>query len=625
MVELGSIIILGILSQWVAWRLRVPAILPLILIGLCVGPLSTLYTIDGLKLIEPTWHEDIHHGLFPGNLLTYFVELSIGIILFEGGMTLKRDEFSAVGNSIIKLITLGALVTFIGGALLAHYIVPLSWPLSFLFSGLIIVTGPTVIAPILRNLPLNKSVANVLKWEGILIDPVGALVAVLVYEFIHSGGGEFTSMALMKLVQIILVGLSMGLFSALALREMLKRDWIPHYLITIFSLAFVLVIFVGSNIVIPDSGLLSVVVAGMILGNIDVPHIKEIEYFKESLSILLISILFILLSANIDIKDLQLLLNWRCALLLASIILVLRPLCVFLSTRNSNLTRNEKLFISWVGPRGIVAAGIASYLGLKLAADDIPGADFITPLVFLIVLGTVVLNATTAGLVAKGLGVLLQKSNGIMIIGANKAARYIGKYLKEFGNNVVLIDSNKNNVAYAKKMGLIAYSANIYNDDLSNVMDLGDVGYVLGMTSSKEVNDFAINKFQKKYGENGIFRIISSAERNDPDTTPQNGLFSSQDDFINLSEVMRDNADFHEEKINNATEYEAILSAVNSTDKTIPLFLKNPAGEIEFITTSKTQPMIADGSTFVYLGKRLPDTIPNLMTQKDEAPVKEEE
>ncbi|MEL6919106.1 MAG: cation:proton antiporter, partial [Bacteroidota bacterium] len=186
MVELAGIIILGILAQWVAWRFKIPAILPLILIGLFVGPISTLISEDGTQWIQPIWNGQ--EGFFPGESLFYFVSLAIGIILFEGGLTLKFNEVKKVGGVIGKLISLGSIVTFIGCGVAAHFLLELSWKISFLFSSLIIVTGPTVITPILRNIPLRKEVSAVLKWEGILIDPIGALVAVLVFEFISVKG-----------------------------------------------------------------------------------------------------------------------------------------------------------------------------------------------------------------------------------------------------------------------------------------------------------------------------------------------------------------------------------------------------------------------------------------------------
>ena len=223
MIELGGIVVLGILAQWIAWRLKVPAILPLIITGLIVGPLSSLLTADGTKLIEPIWNESIRHGLFPGDSLFHFVELGIGIILFEGGLTLKRDEIRDVGDTIIRLITLGSMVTFFGGAIIVHYLIDLSWPLAFLFSSLIIVTGPTVIAPILRNVPLKQNVSTVLKWEGILIDPIGALIAVLVYEFISSAHESlhFTAEALQHFIVLVCVGITVGTSSAYLLRFLL--------------------------------------------------------------------------------------------------------------------------------------------------------------------------------------------------------------------------------------------------------------------------------------------------------------------------------------------------------------------------------------------------------------------
>ncbi|MGB6269363.1 MAG: sodium:proton antiporter, partial [Olleya sp.] len=428
MLELAGIIILGILAQWVAWKFKIPAILPLILIGLLVGPIAAEFlSEDHTKWIEPIWNGE--EGLFPGESLFYFVSLAISIILFEGGLTLKMSEIKNVGPVITKLISLGSLVTFFGAGVAAYYIFGLSWKISFLFSGLIIVTGPTVITPILRNIPLKKDVSAVLKWEGILIDPIGALVAVLVFEFISvDAGGEFTKTALIEFGKIVLFGATFGFAFAHAMNFIINKKWVPHYLLNVFALAAVLGVFVLSDTFAHESGLLAVVVMGMVLGNSNSAYLKELLYFKESLSVLLISILFILLAANINFSELLLIYNWKTAALFAVIVFLIRPIGVFLSTFGSKLKLNEKLFISWVGPRGIVAAGIASLFGLKLASKGVPGAEYITPLVFVIVLGTVLLNATTARLFAKLVGVFLKTSNGILIVGASKVSRLIGHY-----------------------------------------------------------------------------------------------------------------------------------------------------------------------------------------------------
>ena len=611
MVELAGIIILGIVAQWVAWRLKLPAILPLILIGLIVGPLATLYTEDGAKLIEPIWTGE--KGLFPGDGLYYFVSLAISVVLFEGGLTLKRSEIKNVGPVITKLITLGSLVTFLAAGLAAHFIFGLSWQISFLFSALIIVTGPTVITPILRNIPLKKDVSTILKWEGILIDPIGALAAVLVFEFISVGGGNgYTMTALMEFGKILLFGFTFGFTFAHGLAFAIKKNLIPHYLLNVVSLSVVLLVFVESEIFAHESGLLAVVVMGMVMGNMNLPNQKELLYFKESLSVLLISILFILLSANINISDLELILTWKTAALFAVIVFLIRPLGVFLSSAGSNLLLKEKLFISWVGPRGIVAAGIASLFGSKLIANGVPGAEYITPLVFMIVLGTVLLNATTARLFAKAVKVFLNESEGILIIGASKVSRLIASYLQKNNRHVVLIDNNESNVNKASKLGLVAFSTNIYADSLSDFIELSDVGYLMALTGNSDINKYSINKFQKDFGENGSFRLVDADEMNDPENNPKEGLFSHTDDFIKLTEAARKNPTVHEVDLKDGGHYDGLIEITKADKDIIPLFLKTPSGEIKIIPAfSKDFTDIQQGFKLAYLGKPFPSDIEN--------------
>lgn len=604
MLELAGIIILGILAQWVAWKFKIPAILPLILIGLLVGPVASEFlTTDGKKWIEPIWNGE--EGLFPGESLFYFVSLSISIILFEGGLTLKLSEIKNVGPVITKLITLGSLVTFVGAAIAAHFIFDLSWRISSLFAALIIVTGPTVITPILRNIPLKKDVSAVLKWEGILIDPIGALVAVLVFEFISVGAGsEFTKTALVEFGKIVLFGSTFGFTFAHALNFLITRKLIPHYLLNVFALAAVLGVFVLSDIFAHESGLLSVVVMGMVLGNINASYLKELLYFKESLSVLLISILFILLAANINMEELLLIYNWKTAVLFAIVVFVIRPAGVFLSTSKSNLNLNEKLFISWVGPRGIVAAGIASLFGLTLARRGVPGAEYITPLVFMIVLGTVLLNATTARVFARIVGVFLTQSNGILIIGASRFPRLIGEYLEKNDRHVVLIDSNQTNIEEAKKLGLEAINTNIYSEQLTDNIELNDVGYLMALTGNSDINKYAIRKFSKQYGENGAFRLISSEEMKNPNNNPEQGLFSGIDDFSSVSKVARNFPEIHELPIESKEHYDKLIKNMDRSRESIPLFIKNANGELIIISSHHKEVSVAeDGCQLVYLGK----------------------
>jgi len=604
MLELAGIIILGIIAQWAAWRLKLPAILPLILIGLFVGPVSTLLSEDGTKWIEPIWNGS--EGFFPGDSLYYFVSLAISIILFEGGLTLKRSEIRTIGPVITKLITLGSVVTFFGAGAAAYFIFGLSLKISFLFSALIIVTGPTVISPILRNIPLKKDVSSVLKWEGILIDPIGALVAVLVYEFIVAGeGGEFTLTALEEFGKIVLFGSTFGFSFAHALTFAIKKKLIPHYLLNVFTLSAVLGVFVMSDAFAHESGLLAVVVMGMVLGNINLPNLKELLYFKESLSVLLISILFILLSANINLEDLELLYRWETIVLFLVVVFVIRPIGVFLSTHGSDLKMNERIFISWVGPRGIVAAGIASLFGSKLLIAGEPGAEYITPLVFMIVLGTVLFNATTARIFAKAIGVFLTKSEGILIIGASEVSRLIARYLQRNNRHVVLVDSNPNNIQASKDLELNAIQGNIYSEDLVTDIELSDIGYLMALTGSGDINKYAINRFKKQFGENGSFRLITKGEIESEDQIPKEGLFSSTDDFMNLTQVARQYPTIQEVPINSAEEYLAVAEVLTNDIDMVPLFVKEKDGTIDIISsfTAQLELKSFQGCNVVYLGK----------------------
>ena len=623
MVALASIIILGIIAQWFAWKFKIPAILPLILIGLFVGPVSTFLSEDGAQWIQPIWNGE--KGFFPGESLFYFVSLAIGIILFEGGLTLKRGEITKVGPVIGKLITLGSLITFVGAGVATHFVFGLSWKISFLFSALIIVTGPTVITPILRNIPLKKDISAVLKWEGILIDPIGALAAVLVFEFIsiEDQDAGYTREAFMEFGKIVLIGFAFGISGGYALYMAIKKKLIPHYLLNVVSLSVVLLVFVQSDLFAHESGLLSVVVMGMFLGNSNLPNLKELLYFKESLSVLLISILFILLAANISLDEMLLVFNWQTALLLAVIIFILRPLGVFLSTTNSPLKTNEKLFISWVGPRGIVAAGIASLFGTKLVLLGEPGAEYITPLVFSVVLVTVLLNATTARLFAKIVGVFLKTPEGVLIVGASKFSRLIASYLQKNDRHVVLLDTNILNINTAKELGLEAINADIYSVELTDNIELNDVGYLLAMTGSDEINSQAISRFGKEFGETGTYRLMTSEELQTNEPPSSKELFSDTHDYSKFTHVANKYPSIQEIPLDSHDEFIRLLKIIEKDEDAISLFLKHPEGFLDIVSV-RTRIEVEKGSHLVYIGKPM-DLESILKTRKSTNELNEKE
>ena len=300
-----------------------------------------------------------------------------------------------------------------------------------------------------------------------------------------------------------------------------------------------------------------------------------------------------------------LLYRWETLALFGIVVFVLRPLGVFLSSTHSGLSFKEKLFISWVGPRGIVAAGIASLFGLKLSMQGEPGAEYITPLVFMIVLGTVLLNATTARLFAKITGVFLKSSDGIMMIGASNFARLIADYLQKNNRRVVMIDNNAENIERAKLLGLEAMQGNVYSDELLEDVELNDIGYLLAVTGNPALNEYAIDKFSTIFGENGAFRIVSTDEMTEGPQKPEPFLFTHKDDYINLSEVVRDFPFVNEVPVNSQQHYNSLLKEINDELHAIPLFLKDNTGFIHIISSLSKSFKIEKGNVLMYIGKTI--------------------
>ncbi len=604
MYEIGGLIIIGILAQWIAWRLRVPAILPLILAGIAIGPAYEYYT--GHRLISPRFDADSGEGLFPGNLLYSFVSLSIGLILFEGGLTLKLKEIRGLQNSILRLTTYGAFTTTIVAGFAVHYILGIDWQLSFLFSTLIVVTGPTVIAPIMRQINVKRQISTILKWESIVIDPVGAFLAVLFYNFIIAVYDQDATIfeALLEFARSGLVGIGLGYVFGMAMYQIISRLWVPRFLLNVFTLAAVIGAFLMSDLIAHESGLLTTVVMGATLANRDVPFLHDILDFKESLTLLLISMLFILLSANMRVEQIELVLEWPSLLVFLIVVFIARPLGVFWSLANSDLKWNDKAFISWVGPRGIVAAGVASLFGIELEERGIPGAEYITPLVFLIVLGTVLLNATLAGAMAKWLRVSLPKGSGILIFGAAEGARELALQLQESGRDVTLVSNNRADLDAAEDSNLTTVYTAIHTDNLDASIDLTDVGYILAMTSSDEDNFYLLNNYRQREGIRGAFRLVSRKELTSH-RYGQDALFGPYASYLLLNRMARNHSGVHSFTIADPEELPGFLDELRH-EKIVPLYLLGEASEnFRFITANDTAPVCHPGDVLYYLGQQL--------------------
>ena len=490
MTSFALILSLGVGAQWLAWRLKLPSILLLLLFGFLAGPVTHIVRPDRLL----------------GDNLLPIVTLCVGLILFEGGMTLRIDDLKQTGSVVWRLVTYGAIITGVVGALAARYVAGTSGPISALLGALLVVTGPTVIGPLLRHVRPIGAVGPILRWEGIVIDPIGALSAVIVFELFDFGGTSGAlSIVAVGAVKTVAVGAVFGFAAAGVVTLLLRRFWIPDYLHNPVTLTIVIVALVTSNRIQPESGLFSVTVMGVALANqkwVSVHHIVE---FKETLSVLLISCLFILLSARLETSQFTSL-SWR-ALAFLAVIVIARPVAVLAATIGSELKRPERIFLSAMAPRGIVAAAVASVFAIRLREANVPDADKLVPLVFVVIVGTVVVYGLTAAKVGRWLGVATPNAQGCLIIGAHPVACAIGSAIQEAGHQVLMVDTNRAAITQARLQGLPAFHGNIIGPHVEDKLDLSGLGRMLAITPNEEVNALACVQFSKVFGRSEVYQL----------------------------------------------------------------------------------------------------------------------
>lgn len=488
---LASIGLLSLFCQWLAWRLRVPAILFLLAGGIAAGPL--------LGLLDP-------EAIF-GDLLFPLISLSVAVILFEGSLTLKFQEIKGHGKMVRNLIPVGAVVTLTVGTLAARWALDLSWEIALLFGAIATVTGPTVIAPLLRSVRPAARLANILRWEGIIIDPVGALLAVLVFEGIVSWGqGNVFEHSLYIFATTILTGLVLGAGAGWLNGMALRKHLIPQYLHNAGTLTFMLGVYALSNELAHESGLLTVTVMGIWMANMKQVPVEHILEFKESLSVLLISALFIILAARIEFAAIAEL-GWGLVGVLAALILIARPASIFLSAIGTSLTWRDKLFLSWVAPRGIVAAAVSALFAFQLQRVGYDGAAALVPLVFMVIITTVTLQSLTARPIARLLKVDEPAQYGFLILGANQVARQIGLVLKKLEVPVVLCDTNWENVRMARMDNLNVYFGNPVSEHASTHLDLTGIGNLLVISPYKQLNSLATYHFLDWFGSGSVYSL----------------------------------------------------------------------------------------------------------------------
>lgn len=505
--SLACILLAAMGCQWIAWRVKLPAIIFLLPAGILAGPV--------MQWLQPD-------ELF-GDLLFPFVSLAVAVILFEGSLTLKLQDISGLAQVIRNLITFGVLITWGVVAIATRVLLGFSWEVSFLFGALMVVTGPTVIMPMLRTVRPKENVANILQWEGILIDPIGAILAVLVFEFIVAGGADdgFSAGSIV-FGKILLTGVLFGIAGGFCFGFLLKKYWIPQYLHNIAALALVCTIFAVSNLLEAESGLLSVTVMGIWLANMKSLKLDDILDFKETLSILLVSILFILLAARLNLNAF-IDLGWPAVGIFIVIQFLVRPLSVHLCALGSKLTVAERHLLSWIAPRGIIAAAISALFAIKLESIGYLEASQMVPLTFFVIIGTVLLQSVTARPIAKALKVADPDPKGFLIIGVNIVTQTIAMELMNNGFRALLTDQDWSAVTEAKLKGLYAYWGNPVSEHAERHLNLTGIGHLLAMSPNIELNALAAQYFRLEFGPQFIYTIRNHQ--------PENGSVEEKSSF----------------------------------------------------------------------------------------------
>jgi len=524
--SLALIALLGAACQWVAWRSKLPAILFLLLSGILVGPV--------LGWLDPD-------ALF-GDLLFPVVSLGVAIILFEGGITLRFEDIRGLEKVVRRMVTTGVATTWLVGAAAAHWLVGFGWELSFLFGAVVVVTGPTVIVPMLRTVRPTPKVAEVLRWEGIVIDPIGALLAVVVYEFlVAQSAGTAPAGTLITFAGVLAVGSAAGALMGQAMGWLLRGHLLPDYLRSVTTLSVVCATFAASNAIAHESGLLAVTVMGIWLANMKNVPLEDILDFKESLSVLVISVLFIVLAARLHFDELQVLGTGAVAVFLV-MQFVARPLKIAVTTVGSSLSWREKALLAWIAPRGIIAAAVSALFAPKLQALGFEQAPFLVPLTFAVIIGTVVLQSATAGPLARWLGVAEPEPRGVLVIGANPVARAIGKALQDAGFRVLLADNYWESVSKARLAGLRTYYGNPVSELADRQIDLVGVGKMIAVSPQPELNALAVVRYRTEFGRNAVFRLPEAPRKNGgkEERGPDQGriLFSEDADYDRVASLL---------------------------------------------------------------------------------------
>lgn len=561
-IKLTSIIVLGGIAQWIAWRIHFPAILMLLVLGFIAGPVTGFLNPEELF----------------GDFFYPLISLSVAVILFEGGLSLRYRELSGTVKTVRNLVSIGILVTWIVGFTAAYLLLNLDFKISLLFGAILVVSGPTVIVPLLKHLRLTSRIGSIIKWEGIANDPIGALLAVLVFGVILIGNiKEASAFIVLELIKIVFAGIAVGFIGAVIVIIFIKKYWIPYFLQNPMVLMVVVVVFTASNSLQPESGLIAVTIMGLVLANQKYITLKHVVEFKEILSILLVSSLFIILSAGLKISDLKVI-KIESFLFLLVLIFFARPMAVLLSTIGSKLDWRERIFLFWMAPRGIVAAAVSSIFALRLEESGYAQAYLLMPLTFFVIIGTVTIYGLTCSPVARLLKIAEPNPQGVLIIGAHPWARAIAKCLQRREFRVLMADTNRENISDARMEGIPAYYGSVLSENIFDEIDLGGIGRLFALTSNDEVNNLSTLHFLGIFDKKELYHLPSNLKKDkmkDPTSPVLSGriLFGKEISYDYLTERFTSGSEIKCTPLTEKFTYDEFKKLYGET--AIPLFLVN--------------------------------------------------
>ncbi|PSG96876.1 hypothetical protein BRD56_08855 [Thermoplasmatales archaeon SW_10_69_26] len=570
LVSLVLILVAGVGASWLAWRLELPSILLLLVTGFLIGPVAG-------------W---LHPDQLFGDLLLPVVSFSVAVILFEGGLTLQTIELEEVGSVVRNLVTVGVLVTWAVTTAGAYLLLDLGLNLSLLLGAILVVTGPTVIIPLLRHLRPKANVSTTLKWEGILIDPIGVILSVGVFRAILAGGLTASGFALVyTIAKALAIGVVFGIGGAILTYVALKRNWVPDVLHSPMTLAVVGVVFVSAETLQPEAGLVAATVMGAVLANREDFAKRHIMEFKETLRTLLIGFLFIVLAARLDLSDLSVV-GPSSLVFLAVLFFLARPLAVWVSTIGSDLDWRERTFLTTMAPRGIVAAAIASVFALQLVERGYPGADRLVAITFLVIVATVGVYGFVAGPIGRRLGVAEPNPQGVLIVGAQRWAREMATTLQGLGLRILLVDTNRHNLRAARSKGLDTHAGNSLDRGMLDDVDFAGLGHLLAVTPNDEVNSLTVLHFQEIFERSNTYQLTASeAEERDahvPLKLRGRVLFDETVTGEGLRDLVREGWTFHAREVEESEELEGFGTGP------YPLFVYTADGRLRPITSDNT-------------------------------------